>query len=66
MRRQGLEQEAANWAKAQQLRNYVGAVKEMLIAKHGEIQPESQADLWLRWADQHADRLDPLICESLQ
>lgn len=63
-RRQALEQEAVNWAKAEQLREYLAALKEMLIAKHGEIQPESQADQWLTWAQQHADRLDPLIFEK--
>lgn len=60
-RRQALEQEAANWAKAQQLRAYLSALKSMLIAKHGEIQSRSQADQWLVWAHQHANRLDPLV-----
>ena len=59
-RRQALEQEATNWAKAQQLRAYLAAVKDMLHAKHGAIQSGSQADQWLNWAHQHADRLDPL------
>jgi hypothetical protein len=59
-RRQALEQEATNWAKAQQLRAYLAAVKDRLHAKHGEIQSGSHADQWLTWAHQHADRLDPL------
>lgn len=59
-KRQALEQEAANWTKAQQLRTYLSAVKELVIAKHGEIQPGSHADQWLTWAHQHANRLDPL------
>ena len=59
-RRLALEQEATNWAKAQQLRAYLAAVKDMLHAKHGEIQSGSRADQWLNWAHQHADRLDPL------
>jgi hypothetical protein len=59
-RRQALEQEATNWAKAQQLRAYLAAVKDRLHAKHAEIQSGSQADQWLTWAYQHADRLDPL------
>lgn len=59
-RRQRLEEEAANWAKAQQLRAYLAALKEMLTAKHGEIQLGSHADQWLMWAHQHANRLDPL------
>ena len=58
---QWLEDEAANWAKAQQLRAYLTALKAMLTAKHGEVQSGSQADQWLAWAQQHADRLDPLV-----
>ena len=58
--RQKLEQEAASWAKSQQLRAYLSALKDMLIAKHGDIQPGSPADQWLGWAYQHANRLDPL------
>ena len=58
--RQALEQEATNWAKAQQLRAYLAAVKDRLHAKHGEIQSGSHAEQWLTWAYQHADRLDPL------
>ena len=61
--RQKLEQEAASWAKAQQLRAYLAALKNMLNAKHGEIQSGSPADQWLAWAHQHADRLDPLVNE---
>lgn len=60
-RLEALEQEAANWAKAQQLRSYLSALKDMLTTKHGVIQPGSQADQWLIWAHQHADRLDPLV-----
>ena len=60
-RLEALEQEAANWAKAQQLRSYLSALKNMLTTKHGAIQPGSQADQWLIWAHQHADRLDPLV-----
>lgn len=60
-RRQALEQEAVNWAKAQQLRAYLSTLKDMLNANNGEIQSGSQADQWLVWAHQHADRLDPLV-----
>ncbi len=59
-KRQALEQEAANWTRAQQLRTYLSAVKKLLIEKQGEIQPGSHADQWLTWAHQHANRLDPL------
>jgi hypothetical protein len=59
--RQKLEEEAASWVKAQQLRAYLAALKDMLNDKHGEIQSGSQADQWLVWAHQHANRLDPLV-----
>lgn len=43
-KRRALEQEAANWDKAQQLRAYLAVLRGVLIAKHGEIQQGSQAD----------------------
>jgi len=60
-KRRALEEEAADWAKAQQLRTYLAALKAMLISKHGEIRQGSEADQWLGWAHQHADRLDPCL-----
>ena len=65
-RQRALEQEAANWAKAQQIRIYLSAVKAMLTVKHGRIQSGSPADQWLTWAHQHADRLDPVVGESFE
>lgn len=59
-RRQAVEHEAANWAKAQHLPDYLAPLKEILITKHGAIRQGSQADQWLGWACPHADRLDPL------
>ncbi len=56
-----LEQEATNWAKAQLVRAYLVAIEETVVAWHGAIQSGSQAALWLVWAHQHADRLDPLV-----
>ncbi|GKS56555.1 hypothetical protein YTPLAS18_00820 [Nitrospira sp.] len=62
-RQKALEQEAVNWAKAQQLRAYLSEVKNMLIQKHGKIEQGSPADQWLTWAHQHADRIDPLTAK---
>ena len=59
-RRQALFNEAESWAKAQQLRTYLAAVKEAVVTKHGTIQPGSEADQWFSWAYQQADALDPL------
>jgi len=63
-RREGLIKEAARWTQAQQVRAYIGALKEKVIAQHGEIQSGSQADQWLTWANRQADRLDPLSATS--
>lgn len=59
-KRNALIREAENWSKAQQLRTYLAAVKEAVLAKHGSIQEGSQMDQWLTWAYQQADSLDPL------
>ena len=59
-RRNYLLQDAAAWAQAQQVRVYIAAFKEKLVARHGEIQPGSQADQWISWASRQADSLDPL------
>ncbi|MBX9657262.1 MAG: hypothetical protein K2X00_01755 [Nitrospiraceae bacterium] len=59
-RRQALLNEAENWAKAQQLRSYLAAVKEAVVTQHGTIQAGSKADQWFSWAYQQADALDPL------
>jgi hypothetical protein len=59
-RRNSLIKEAATWAHAQQVRAYIAAFKEKLVARHGEIQPGSQVDQWMSWASRQANSLDPL------
>ena len=53
-RRQQLEADAANWAKAEQIRAYVAAVME-----EGSEDASGGLAEWERWALAHADRLDP-------
>jgi len=48
------------WQKAQHIRTYIEAVKQVAIQKHGFINIGSELDNWLKWATQQADRLDPL------
>lgn len=59
-RRDDLEKQATNWVKSQQLREYIKAV-EMAAATKGisGLSHEGFA-FWMRWANAHADRLDPL------
>jgi hypothetical protein len=59
-----LLKEAEAWQKAQQVRTYIGAVKQAAIQKNGSISTGSDLDNWLKWATQQADRLDPLAKSS--
>lgn len=52
---------ASNWQKSKQLREYIHAVREEAIQKNGGIEPGSELDSWLTWANQQADRFDPLV-----
>ena len=57
LRIQELEQLAAAWAKANQIRQFIAAVRQEL-ARHGPV-PDS-AEYWVRWATDQVDRIDPL------
>jgi hypothetical protein len=59
-----LEMEAANWLKSQQIRSYVEAVRTLVIQTEGQIAQGSEAEKWLTWASQQADRFDPLAKSS--
>lgn len=52
--------EAEAWHKSQAIRTYIQAARENLIEVRGEVVPDSDADGWLRWANNQADRVDPL------
>lgn len=58
---QNLIVNAANWQKSKQLREYIQAVKDDAIRNNGSIEPGSELDKWLTWANQQADRFDPLL-----
>ena len=59
-RLQQLTADAEAWGKAQQLRSYVQAVRHNADCQECEARRESDLRNWLRWAEQQADRLDPL------
>jgi hypothetical protein len=54
-----LEEEATAWAKAEQLRAYVAAVREH-AEQAGGVEPESKVARWLAWAERYAEAADPL------
>ena len=56
--------EAETWHKSQAIRTYIQAARENLIEVRGEVAPDSDADRWLHWASNQADRLDPLHRQS--
>ncbi len=55
-----LYREVDAWHKSRQIREYVEAVRHAVLVKYGRIDPDSEAEQWLRWAEGHADWLDPL------
>lgn len=59
-RRDKLHRDVAAWRKSEDIRAYLRAYEEQLLRRRGEITPGSEEDLWLRWARQYADSLDPL------
>jgi hypothetical protein len=56
---QRLEEEAAAWIKANQIRAYVAAVRAAATRFDG-AQPTEALAAWAAWAEGHADRIDPV------
>lgn len=56
-----LGEEVDSWHKSQRIRKYVDAARQSAVAQHGRINPGSEMDEWLIWAEKQADRLDPLV-----
>ena len=46
--------------KERQVLEYLEAVKSAYMQKHGEIEPGSEIESWLKWAMKCAERLNPL------
>ncbi len=59
-RLQNLVSEAQSWKQSQLIREYVAAVRAKVIERNIEIVPGGEIDQWITWANQQADRLDPL------
>jgi len=67
-RLKGLEQEATNWRRAEQIRAYVAAAEAKQIQQRGAVDAGGDFGRWLAWARHKADWIDPLIrarCEVL-
>ncbi len=55
-----LFKKAEDWARSQQIKAYIQAVRINAIQRYGRIEPECELEKWLAWAEHQADRLDPL------
>jgi hypothetical protein len=56
-----LEQSAEHWSKAKRIREYVFAVIDEHKRAGEELGPDTLTGIWVVWALQQADRLDPLV-----
>ena len=56
-----LEKDAMNWNKSRQIREYLVTLKKDTINKQSERGGDSDLEKWFKWAEQQADRLDPLV-----
>ncbi len=65
-RLQDLENQALRWAKATQLRAYIVEVEGKANGRDLPVEEQERLANWLRWAREHADRIDPLIGEVLK
>jgi hypothetical protein len=63
-RLQDLENQALRWTKAAQLRAYVAEVEKKACSSDLPAEEQELVTSWLRWAREHADRIDPLIGDA--
>lgn len=64
-RRVQLESQAENWRRANQIRQFVNAYHMNCIDRGIMIDADSPKFEWLKWANEHADRIDPLVSGSV-
>lgn len=55
-----LEKEVMGWHRSKIIRSYIEAATAAHIQKNGNIEPGCEFDKWKTWANNAADRLDPL------
>lgn len=55
-----VEEQAQQWRRARDLREYVQAVETKAVEECGHIPPNSQLGQWLKWVSSKADEIDPI------
>jgi len=57
-----MEHKAADWQRAQRIREYIAAVREKPARETDSVQTATLQE-WIEWAERQADRIDPLkVC----
>jgi hypothetical protein len=56
-----LETWVSNWARAQQMREFISALEKLWVQEGHDLSPESQKGQRIIWMKQQADRLDPMV-----
>lgn len=56
-----LEMWVSNWARAQQMRDFVAALEKLWRGKGYDLSPEAPKGQRIIWMKQQADRLDPMV-----
>jgi len=49
------------WITSQNIRSYLQSMRDAAMERYGEIHPESRLAQWMAWAEEQADRQDPLV-----
>ncbi|HWR53222.1 MAG TPA: hypothetical protein VN428_19100, partial [Bryobacteraceae bacterium] len=57
---EALDRDVDRWIRSKNIRAYLAAFKACMEKWSGPIQQKSDAGRWLTWAQDYADRLDPL------
>jgi hypothetical protein len=57
---EALNRAVTNWVQADQIRGFIRAARETALEHGQEKQPGTVFEDWLIWAEQQADRIDPL------
>jgi tRNA U55 pseudouridine synthase TruB len=56
-----LETWVSNWARAQQMREFISALEKLWVQQGHDLSSEAQKGQRIIWMKQQADRLDPMI-----
>ena len=53
--------DAERWNRCRQLQDYLKAIRSLISERYDFVEPDGLLDCWLKWADDAAERSDPLV-----